>query len=216
MVPDPNPDSYRDGAAAITPHAHYFFNTKKNILDCKSNIFLQLSLNFSSVFSFGERFCYAVNSGYIYQNFKMRKLQVLLVVIAILTSIGARAQCKSFTKKKCMPALAPYTTNGQINTATFSAGDHAEIPLSFFENTSYRVIVCNQEILGKITFKVLDGNKNVLFDNAGVDFVNSWDFKSMSNQSLTLYIEVPEGGSDNHSQMMHSGCVSVIVGFKKG
>lgn len=138
------------------------------------------------------------------------------LLLALFCSFSAYGQCKGFTKKKCMPSLAPYVTNGQINTATFAAGDHAEIPLSFFENTNYRIIVCGQEILGKITFKILDANKNVLFDNSELDYVNTWDFKSASNQSLILYVEIPEDGSDNYSKMMHSGCVSVIVGFKKG
>jgi hypothetical protein len=128
--------------------------------------------------------------------------------------LQAPAQCKNFTKKTCMPALAPYVTNGQINTATFFPGDHAEIPLSFFENTSYRVIVCNQEILGKISFKIVDGTNTTVFDNKGLDYVDSWDFKSMSNQSLTLIVDVPSV-EDNHHGMAHSGCVSVIIGFKK-
>ncbi|MFN5182211.1 MAG: hypothetical protein ACK5D5_04205 [Bacteroidota bacterium] len=146
----------------------------------------------------------------------MNKTNLFFVAFFILVSNLAVAQCKSFVKKKCLPTLAPYVTNGQINTANFSPGDHAEIPVSFFENTEYRIIVCGQEILGKINYKLLDANKNVVFDNAQHEFANSWDFSSVSNQSFTLVVEVPSDKSDNHSQMMHSGCVSVIIGFKKG
>jgi hypothetical protein len=35
------------------------------------------------------------------------------------------AQCKSFTKRKCLPHLAPYMNNGQLNTATMSPGQTA-------------------------------------------------------------------------------------------
>jgi hypothetical protein len=95
-----------------------------------------------------------------------------------------------------------------------SPGESAEIPLSFFENTSYRIIICNQEVIGKISFKIMDLSKNVLFDNSEIDFVTKWDFKSKSNQSLILSIEIPED-KDNHSNLVQTGCVSVIVGFKK-
>jgi hypothetical protein len=139
----------------------------------------------------------------------------VLALACILGTFSANAQCKSFVKKKCLPALSPYTTNGQINTAQFASGDHAEIPLSFFENTSYRIIVCNQEILGKVIFKVMDATKQVIFDSEQQGDVSQWDFKSVSNQTLTLYVEVPAEKAGNHTEMMHTGCVSVIIGFKK-
>lgn len=145
----------------------------------------------------------------------MKRILTVLLFWAALTPFAGTAQCKNFTKKKCMPSLSPYVTNGQINTAMFVPGDKAEIPLSFFENTSYRIIVCNQEIIGNIVFKVLDANKNVLFDNKGVGYVSSWDFKSVSNQSLTLYVEIPPEDGKNPNNLVHQGCVSIIVGFKK-
>lgn len=144
----------------------------------------------------------------------IRKIFFFTVLTALFT-LSADAQCRSFVKKKCLPSLAPYTTNGQINTAQFATGDQADIPLSFFENTSYKIIVCSQEVLGNVNFKILDAKQNVLFDNADKDFVNHFEFKSSSNQTLTLHVEVPDEKKDNLSQMMHTGCVSVIIGFKK-
>jgi hypothetical protein len=146
----------------------------------------------------------------------MNHKKLILSLLAIVLFSLAYPQCKNFVKKKCLPSLTPYVTNCQISTANLSPGDHAEIPVSFFENTSYRIIVCGQEILGKINYKLLDANKNVVFDNSQYDFANSWDFSSTSNQSLTLVLDVPSDKSDNHSQMMHTGCVSIIIGFKKG
>ncbi|MBC7864932.1 MAG: hypothetical protein IAF38_18300 [Bacteroidia bacterium] len=144
----------------------------------------------------------------------MKKVLNIAVGLFLLFTVAMNAQCKSFVKKKCLPSLAPYLTNGQINTAVFSPGDNAEIPLPFFENTSYRVIVCNQETIGKVSFKVMDQNKNVLFDSSENGDVSQWDFKSKSNQNLILFVQVPEE-KDNHSNLMHTGCVSVIIGFKK-
>ena len=145
----------------------------------------------------------------------MKNRYLFFSFLSILFYSSTFAQCKNFVKKKCLPSLAPYVTNGQISTANFAPGDHAEIPISFFENTDYRIIVCGQEVLGKITYKLLDANKNVVFDNSKFDYTNTWDFSSSSNQSLTLVVEVPSDKADNHSQLMHTGCVSVIIGFKK-
>jgi hypothetical protein len=143
----------------------------------------------------------------------MKVLKIAALFFFLFTA-GVNAQCRSFVKKKCLPSLAPYLTNGQINTAIFSPGDNAEIPLPFFENTSYRIIVCNQEVLGKVSFKVMDQNKNVIFDSSEHDDATQWDFKSKSNQNLILTVQVPED-KDNHSKLLQTGCVSVIIGFKK-
>ena len=144
----------------------------------------------------------------------MRLLAKFIFLASLLLCFSLKAQCKSFVKKKCLPSLAPFITNGQINTAVLSPGDSTAVPLNFFENTEYRIIVCNQEVLGKISFKVFDANNKLVFHNKTLNYVTQWDFKSLSNQTLSLVVEVPEE-TENHSQIMQSGCVSIIIGFKK-
>lgn len=140
--------------------------------------------------------------------------RIYLVVLGFFfTLFNLQAQCKSFVKKTCMPALSPFVTNGQINTAVFAPGDHAEMPISFYGGQTYRIIVCSQEILGKINFKLKDASGKVIFNNAEHEFKNQWDFKAENTQQVKLELEVPNEKTENG--LMHTGCVSIIIGFKK-
>jgi hypothetical protein len=140
--------------------------------------------------------------------------RTLLFLLAYLFTLNfISAQCRAFIKKSCLPGLAPYSTNGQINTAVFAPGDHAEMPLTFKSEQNYRVIVCSQEILGKVIFKLKDLNGKVLFNNAEHEFKNTWDFKVEGTQQYKLEIEVPNEKTENG--LMHTACVSIIIGYKK-
>ena len=143
----------------------------------------------------------------------VKRFICLLFVAFVLISVDSDAQCKAFVKRSCLPLLPPFTTNGQINNAVFAPGDHAEMPLTFSDGFTYRVIVCSQEILGKINFKIMNNENQVVFDNADHDYVNLWDFKITSTQQVKLVINVPE--EKTHNEIMHTGCVSIILGFKK-
>ncbi len=143
----------------------------------------------------------------------VRRFHQFFSLLLIVLSFESFGQCKNFVKKSCLPLLHPFTTNGQINNAVFAPGDHAEMPLTFSEGFTYRVIVCGQEILGKINFKILNNENVVVFDNTDHEFVNLWDFKITNTQQVKLIINVPEEKAENG--IMHTGCVSIILGFKK-
>ncbi len=136
---------------------------------------------------------------------------ILMIVLAGLTSI-ANAQCKQFTKKYCLPGIEPFTYNGQLNSAVLNEGDAAELLLTFYAGQSYRILVCNQETLGSLHFKLLDTERNLIFDNKEFDYVQFWDFKANSTQQLIVQVVVPEKSKKN--DMIQSGCVSILVGFK--
>src|SRR5687767_13442309 len=88
----------------------------------------------------------------------------------------ADAQCKSFVKKKCKPALAPFVHNGQMNNTMLRPGDKAELLLTFSSGQEYRVVVCGMENLGELTFKVMDSDRNVIFTNDKDKKKTSFDF----------------------------------------
>ncbi len=139
----------------------------------------------------------------------------IFILLALVFTQLIQAQCKQFAKNKCLPQLAPYASSGQINTASFSEGEEAEMPLTFYEGNSYRVLVCAQEILGTVTFQLIDANKNVVFDNikdgGGKSF---WDFASTGTQQYTLKIIVPKSEDKGHG-LVHTGCLTILVGSKK-
>jgi hypothetical protein len=125
----------------------------------------------------------------------------------------AFAQCKNFTMKKCMPGLAPFLHNGQLNSTTLSPGESAEMQMTFYSGQEYRLLVCGQEILGNVAFKVSDMDKKSLFDSREHDNASTWDFKMTSTQQIIIEVIVPNSKSSN--DLTQSACVSMLVGYKK-
>jgi hypothetical protein len=138
------------------------------------------------------------------------------VLFASLTFIGiksADAQCNTFIKKKCMPKISPFNTNGQMNTSTLMAGQSAQMSLTFSAGQDYRILVCAQEVLEDVSFRVLDMSKKVVFDSKEHDYPDFWDFKVRNTQQFIIEVSVPPSKGTN--SIVPSGCVSVMVGFKK-
>lgn len=145
---------------------------------------------------------------------RISRIVIIVALIAMMIPFAAGAQCKSFVKKQCMPKIAPFTHNGQLNTAMMSAGQTAELQMTFYSGQEYRILVCGQETLGKIWFRLVDANKNEVFNSKSQrDNPMSWDFKMKSTQQLTIEIHAPEADSPN--ELVAGGCVSLLVGFKK-
>jgi hypothetical protein len=145
----------------------------------------------------------------------MKKLNMILIamLLGVTLPFALQAQCKGFVKKTCLPKLKPYTINGQVSSAVMSAGESADLQMTFYSGQEYRIIVCSQEVLGKVGFKVLDSGKNEIFNSNENDDPSTWDFKVKSTQQLIIEIVVPALSSPN--SLVPTGCVSVLVGFKK-
>ncbi len=147
-------------------------------------------------------------------NKKLVKFTLLVWIAAAVFSINsASAQCKSFTMKKCMPGLAPFLHNGQLNSTTLSPGESAEMQMTFYSGQEYRLLICGQEILGNISFRVTDMEKKPLFDSREHNNATSWDFKMASTQQIVIEVIVPNSKSTN--DLNQSACVSMLVGYKK-
>jgi hypothetical protein len=140
-----------------------------------------------------------------------KKLVIIALVIGLPFMVNA--QCKGFTKKECLPAIKPFVYNGQLNSAVLNEGDVAELLLTFYSGQDYRIYVCSQELLGNVEFKLLDTDRNTLFFNKDHDYVKFWDFKSNSTQQLIVQVRIPQ--AETHTDIVQSGCVSILVGFKE-
>jgi len=136
-------------------------------------------------------------------------LIIALVIVALPNMV--EAQCKNFAKKICKLELLPYVHDGIYNATVLSEGETAELYKTFYSGQEYRVTVCGDENLPPIQFQVLDAERNVLYDNKKHQFAKSWDFKLQSSKQLIISIQVQT--SDELSDQILSGCVSVLVGF---
>ncbi|MBN2215002.1 MAG: hypothetical protein JW723_12235 [Bacteroidales bacterium] len=143
-----------------------------------------------------------------------RILQVLFIIIFIASvNPFVSAQCKGFAKKICKLELIPFIHDGNYHAAILTEGEEAELYKTFYSGQDYRIAVCGSDALGAIEFQVIDGYKNVLFDNREHNNVRLWDFKLESSQQLKINIKVPV--STGESEYPASGCVAIMFGFKE-
>lgn len=144
----------------------------------------------------------------------MKLIQILSLATLLFVGVNeSNAQCKSYAKRSCRPLLTPYLHNGQVNNAVLVPGDKAELLLTFFSGQEYRMVVCAMPVLGAVTYKVMDSDRNVIFESAKNKDKKFFDFKVASTQQLIVEILVPE--SKSISDIVPEGCVSVLIGFKK-
>ena len=126
----------------------------------------------------------------------------------------ANAQCRAFTKNKCLPLLEGYVQSDNYNSAVLVPGDEAELLLTFYANKQYKLVICAHPRLGDVNFEVLDANQQLLYsskDNTSEN-KNVFDFKMASTQQLYVRINVP--ALTTPSAIIPEGCVSVMVGYK--
>ncbi len=143
-----------------------------------------------------------------------RILQGLFIIIFIVSlNPLVNAQCKGFAKKICKLELIPFIHDGNYHAAILTEGEEAELYKTFYSGQDYRIAVCGSDALGAIEFQVIDGYKNVLFDNIEHENVRMWDFKLESSQQLKIAVKVPVGSGE--SEYPASGCVAIMFGFKE-
>lgn len=144
----------------------------------------------------------------------MKFLKIILPLL-LLMPLMSSAQCRSFTKKRCLPELEGYIQNDNFNSAVLIPGDEAELLLTFYAGKEYRLLVCGHPILGDLQFEVLDTDEELIYSNSNKkgDENSKFDFNVASTQQLIVRIRVPE--TESPSQLLHEGCVSVMIGSKE-
>ena len=144
----------------------------------------------------------------------MQSLKIFSMAVALVfaTTTQLNSQCKSYIKRNCVPKLSPYAHSGQLNKTVLFPGDKAEIMLTFYSGMDYRIVVCSEVILGKVTYKVMDMDRNLIFDSAKDKTKTSFDFKVASTQQLMVEITVPQPVVE--PEILPQGCVAVVVGYK--
>jgi hypothetical protein len=135
----------------------------------------------------------------------------LLSQVTLVTEINA--QCKSFTKKKCISNLGDYNSNGQYNGAVMFQGEEATLMQTFYSGQKYKLMICSQSSIAEdLFFEVQDFRGNLIYSSDGTD-KNFFEFDVESTQQLKIRIVIPYDGGG--SQIKKNGCVSVIVGFQE-
>jgi|SRR5690606_22399885 len=139
----------------------------------------------------------------------------IIIAFALIPSL-TNAQCKSFSKKDCRPKLDNYVHDGKLNFAVMYPGNEAELPMTFYANQKYRLIVCAETFDSTLTYKVLDLERNELF-SSDASSSKPFDFSVTATQQLIIVIKVREYETTDHTMynLNHNGCVSIMVGLKE-
>ena len=143
----------------------------------------------------------------------MKYFKIILPLFLLIPFLGS-SQCRSFTKKKCLPELDGYVQNDNFNSAVLIPGDEAELLLTFYADKDYRLLVCGHPVLGELEFEILDTDDELIYTNKDSEEVETmFDFKVASTQQLIVRIRVPE--ANRSGSLIHEGCVSVMIGSKE-
>jgi len=137
------------------------------------------------------------------------KHTTFLLALVTLFAAQANAQCRTFTKKNCLPVLDGYVQNENYNSAVLIPGDEAELELTFLGGSEYRVAVCSHPVLGAVEFDVLDEQNIRIWSNS--DGSDHLDFRMENSQRLRFRVKVP----DTDAAILHEGCVSILIGNKE-
>ncbi len=140
----------------------------------------------------------------------MRLIKYILPII-LLMPLASDAQCRAFTKNRCLPLLEGYVQNDNYNSAMLVPGDEAEVLLTFYGGKEYRMVLCAHPILGRVDFEVSDTNGDSIYKGNSEEG-QVFEFKMANTQQLIVKIMVPKQQSSVSS---HEGCVSVMLGSKE-
>ncbi len=142
---------------------------------------------------------------------KSLKLVCLFLLFSVCYNSGtAKAQCISFARNIAKPLLGEYIHDGNYNATYMEEGESAELYKTFFEGEEYRLVVTGVESLPALRFRLLDDQRNVIFDNANHNNSNVWDFTAKLTGTMIVYVEIPDTGAD----VLTGGCVALLFGVK--
>ena len=143
---------------------------------------------------------------------------VATFLLILCFSPQAQAQCKGFAKKICKAELGDFTHDGNFHAAILTEGEEAELYKTFYSDQEYRIAICGADGIPDVEFKVVDVNRNVLYDNKTNNYSKFWVFKLESSQQLKIMIKVVTNATATPVAAYAtppSGCVSIMFGFKE-
>jgi hypothetical protein len=125
-----------------------------------------------------------------------------LILFPITTSL--RAQCDKVAAR-CEDELLDFLSDGQYYRAVVKDATESTIKITLYEGFHYRFVVCNDRPGAKVRYRVLDGNKNEVFESMGAKDGDSWDFQLEGTDNFVIKASIPNN--------VGTGCVVFSVGY---
>ncbi|NOU60615.1 hypothetical protein [Marinifilum caeruleilacunae] len=142
----------------------------------------------------------------------MRILLFITVLFFFSSSNTVFSQCKEFAKNECKPMLEGYMHDGNYNGVVLNIDEDVELHKAFFGGQKYRMVVCREDYLPPIHFKLLNSDFEVLYDNQEAGFANTYDFELEKSETLIISMKFVNDGEDYDKSM--NGCVVILFGLK--
>ncbi|WP_282126791.1 hypothetical protein [Marinifilum flexuosum] len=142
----------------------------------------------------------------------MRILFTISVLFFLANTNLVYSQCKEFAKKDCKPLLENYIHDGNYNGIVLNVDEDVELHKAFFKGQKYRVVVCREDFLPPIHFKILNSDYEVLFDNKDDGYSNKYDFELKDSQTLIISMKFVTENKEYDKSM--NGCVVVLFGLE--
>lgn len=142
-------------------------------------------------------------------------MRIILFIAILFFFAGSKtvdAQCKEFARNECKPLLEGYMHDGNYNGVVLNIDEDVELHKAFFSGQRYRLVVCKEDFLPTIHFKVLNSNFDVLYDNKEDGYSNRYDFQLEESENLIISMKFVNEGEEYDKSM--NGCVVMLFGLK--
>ncbi|WP_321516455.1 hypothetical protein [Marinifilum fragile] len=142
----------------------------------------------------------------------MRTLFTIAVLFLIVNTNFAYSQCRELAKNDCKPLLEKYIHDGNYNGVVLNVDEEVELHKAFFSGQKYRMVVCKEDFLPSIHFKVLNSDLEVIFDNKDYGYNNKYDFELEESQTLIISMKFVTENKEYDKSM--NGCVVMLFGLE--
>jgi len=139
----------------------------------------------------------------------IKKIQkYIFLALLVVASLSINAQ-ENKTMSLCNNYLKlPYISDGQQYRALLNDDEIAEFRVTFYGNSTYRIISCSGNKEGQLIFTVYDKNRNLLFTNKEHKNSPYWDFQFKNTVDCIIEAQLSPTGPS-------SGFAILQIGFKK-
>ena len=131
----------------------------------------------------------------------------ILFVLSVFAFNNADAQADTLINFCAQHIPSSYISDGQVYQAAISKDETAELKVTFYGGTTYRIAACSGLNDGNLIFSIYDNEGNELFAN--VDHKNApyWDFQFSSTIDCNIQAMLDDYAPE-------SGFAIMLIGFK--
>jgi hypothetical protein len=139
---------------------------------------------------------------------KMMKITFAVLLMACMYVTANAQPCKGLVKSN-NSKLAPFTYNGQMNTAYLAPGESIEFQSAYNRGVNYRIMIAGDNLPG-IYFKVYDADHRELYSSKDSKNPTVWEFNIEETQDLVIEVFAPK----TDGTVKKNTCVALLIGFK--